>query len=334
MKLTKISTKIKLIGASLIFLILSLIAITIYLNENNTKDALIVNIAGKERMLSQKIAKNIFYLQYSKDIDFVELDSATEEFKYNLDTLKFGNKLMGISPVPTNDIARQLSDITLLWRCFYRNVQEFKKTLLKREDNEQTEDDLELRVSNIYNTNNELLEEIDNLVTMYTLHTEQKTDFIQKFQYGGAFVLFLLITYSLVHLKIIEAHVKEFMEYSKKLTKVDKNDKIELINIQAESEIVEVSDNMNCFINKINDAMDYSNEAIEQSRRASTALEDITDEFDDILNDIANSAEISKQLNISEDIVIESTEELINSTKKLQHLKNKLDTLLTQCKPV
>jgi len=334
MKQTKISTKIKLIGASLIFLILSVIAITIYLNENNTKDALIVNIAGKERMLSQKIAKNIFYLQYSKEVDFIELDKATEEFKYNLDTLKFGNELIGITAVSTRDIAMQLSHITLLWKCFYRNAEEFKKTLLKREDSEQIEDDLDLRVSNIYNTNNELLEEIDKLVTMYTVHTENKTEYIQKFQYGGALVLFLLLAYSLIHLKIIESHVKEFMDYSKKLTTLDKNNKIELINIQAESEIVEVSDNMNCFISKINDAMDYSNEAIAQSKRASTALEDITDEFDNILKDIANSSEISKQLDISEDIVIESTEELINSTKKLQHLKEKLDNLLTQCKPV
>ena len=334
MKQTKISTKIKLIGSSLIFLILSVIAITIYLNENNAKDALIVNIAGKERMLSQKIAKNVFYLQYSKDLDFVELDNAAEEFKYNLNTLKFGNKLIGISAVPTSDMAMKLSSITLLWKCFYKNVEEFKKILLKRENTEQTEDDMYLVVNNIYNTNNELLEEIDSLVTMYTLHIEEKSRYIQKFQYGGAFVLFLLISYSLVHLKIIESHVKEFMEYSKKLTELPKNDKIELINIQAESEIVEVSDNMNCFINKINDAMDYSNEAIEQSRRASKALEDITDEFDDILNDISNSAEISKELDMSEDIVIESTEELINSTKKLQHLKNKLDTLITQCKPI
>ena len=49
---------------------------------------------------------------------------------------------------------------------------------------------------------------------------------------------------------------------------------------------------------------------------------------------MANSSDISKQLNISEDMVIESTEELINSTKKLQQLKDKLDTLLQQCKPI
>ncbi|HIP13526.1 MAG TPA: hypothetical protein EYG73_12535 [Arcobacter sp.] len=331
MKQTKISTKIKLIGASLAFLILLVIAITIYLNENNTKDSLIVNIAGKERMLSQKIAKNIFYLYHNENLNFVELDNAVEEFIYNINSLKDGNKLRGIQPAPTDNIAQQISKILVLWNSFYKNVESFKNLLVQRSNNE---DHLKIIVDNIYNTNNILLQEVDSLVTMYTIHTEEKTDFIEKFQYGGAFVLFLLIVYSLLQLKVIEAHVKEFMDYSKKLTEVGSKDKVELINIQAESEIVEVSDNMNCFINKLNEAMDFSNEAIEQSKRASSSLEDITDEFDDILNDMAHSTDISKQLNMSEDIVIESTEELIQSTKKLQHLKDKLDTLLKQCKPL
>ena len=78
--------------------------------------------------------------------------------------------------------------------------------------------------------------------------------------------------------------------------------------------------------------MDYSAEAIEHSRNASLKLEEITDEFDKIIDDLNNSADISKQLNKSEDMVIESTEELINSTKKLQELKAELDKLILSCK--
>ena len=55
MKITnKISTKIKIIGSLLIILMLSTIATTIYLNQQTYKDALIINIAGKQRMLTQK----------------------------------------------------------------------------------------------------------------------------------------------------------------------------------------------------------------------------------------------------------------------------------------
>ena len=76
----KISTKIKIIGAFLLTLMLSTISITIYLNQQNIKDALIINIAGKQRMLTQNISKNIFYINYNSNKDFYELNSATQEF--------------------------------------------------------------------------------------------------------------------------------------------------------------------------------------------------------------------------------------------------------------
>ena len=92
----RISTKIKILGAGLIFTILSLIVLTIYLNQKNTKDSLIINIAGKERMLTQKISKNIFYLYNQRELDFNELDNAVEEFIHILDSLKNGDELRGI----------------------------------------------------------------------------------------------------------------------------------------------------------------------------------------------------------------------------------------------
>ncbi len=329
MKLTKISTKIKIIGALLIVVMISLIAITIYLNHNNIKDALIINIAGKERMLTQKISKNVFYLYHNDKIDFSELDYAVEEFIYNINSLKDGNKLRGISAAPTDQIAQQISKVLILWNSFNKNIQHFKEYLIQRDTKEKQLDSI---VNAIYNTNNILLTEVDNLVTLYTNHTEEKTTFIKKFQYGGAILLFLLILYSLFQLKIIESHANEFLKYSKKLAQFSDPTKLEPLQIEAESEIVEVSNSLNCFIDKVNSAMEFSNIAIEQSVRASNTLEEISEEFDNIICDLATSSDISQQLNQSEDIVIESTEELINSTKKLQHLKEKLDNLISQCK--
>ena len=62
MKKSNISTKIKIIGILFALLMTSIIATTIYLNNKNEKDAMIINIAGKQRMLTQNISKNIFYL--------------------------------------------------------------------------------------------------------------------------------------------------------------------------------------------------------------------------------------------------------------------------------
>lgn len=329
-KTTKISTKIKSIGALLLVLMLSVISVTIYLNQKNVKNALIINIAGKERMLTQKISKSIFYLYHSNELDFSELDQASAEFIHNLDSLKSGNALRGIEAVPTDVIAQQIAKVELLWGSFYENAKQFKTLLISRSENEPL---LQSKVKAIYSTNNVLLQEVDTLVSMYTLYMEEKTNTIKQFQYGAAGALLLLMIFALYELKTIQSHADEFLEYSKKLASMSDEDVVlEKMKIEAEGEIVEVNNTLNCFIDKVNSALHYSTQAIEQSKNASAKLEEITDEFDSIISQIHDSASVSKQLYRSEDMVIESTEDLINSAKKLQNLKDELDKLIQSCK--
>lgn len=329
MKENTITNKIKLIGIFFIILMTSIIVTTIYLNEKNKKDALLINIVGKQRMLTQKISKNIFYL-YQNNESNRELDEATIEFIYNLNSLKNGNTLIGIFKAPTNDIINQILKVEALWNEFYKNTNDFKKNLNKR--NSSNELLLETIVHSIYNTNNVLLNEVDVLVSMYTFHTEEKTNTIRYIQYLFALIILILISYSFSQLKTMESNAKKFFEFSKQVTQNTDDKPLEPIQIEAEQEIVEATDTINCFINKINSAMVYSANAIEQSRNASIKLEEITDEFDIVIKELTNSTEISKLLDKSEGIAIQTQEELINSTKKLQELKKELDILLHSCK--
>jgi hypothetical protein len=326
----RISTKIKIIGALLIFLMACVIGTTIYLNQQNTKDALIINIAGKQRMLTQKIAKNIFYIYYNSSNDFYELNSAANEFIEGFNTLRHGNQEKEILAVPTYKIATQLIEVNKLWDNFYEDVQNFK--LIINSGTNQKEE-LQKIVSSIYKQNTILLDNVDKLVTMYTNHSEGKTNFIKTFQYTSGFILILIFLYSLIQLKSIESHVDSFMQYSKML--VNNEDISTLIPLkleaESESEIVEVSDTINCFIKKINSAMEHSSEALLQSEKASSKLEELTDEFDTILDELKDKSLATRHLNNSEDIVIESTEGLINSTKKLTNLKKELDKLIKSC---
>ncbi|MDD5400293.1 MAG: type IV pili methyl-accepting chemotaxis transducer N-terminal domain-containing protein [Sulfurimonas sp.] len=329
-KSNKISTKIKLIGALLIFLMASVIATTIYLNQQNIKDALLINIAGKQRMLTQKIVKNIFYTHYNSLKDFHELDEACNEFIDGLNTLRHGNQGKGILVVPTYEISNKLLEVGELWGNFYKDVEEFKK--LSNSNDEKTKE-LEKIIASIYKNNTVLLNNVDKLVTMYTNYSEDKTNFIKSFQYSSGAILFILFIYSLLQLKSIESHVDSFMQYSKMLVNNEDISNLVPLKVEAESEseIVEVSDTINCFIKKINSAVDYSNEALLQSQKASSKLEELTDEFDTILDELKDKSLAFKHLNNSEDMVIESTEELMNSTKKLSNLKKELDKLIKSC---
>ena len=330
MKENTISNKIKSIGIFFIILMISIIISTIYLNEKNKKDSLVINIAGKQRMLTQKIAKNIFYLYHNNESQN-ELDEATIEFIYNLNSLKNGNDLIGVFSAPNDEIANQISKVEILWNNFYSNISKFKEITIKRDLS--NEDLLKNTVHSIYKTNNTLLNEVDILVSMYTVYNEKKTDYIRSIQYSFTIIILLLIIYSFSQLKAMEANVKKFFEYSKKLAENSDNQILEPIKIEAEKEIEEATDTINCFINKINSAMTYSTNAVEQSKNASIKLEEINDEFNTIIHELNNSAEVSRQNDKSEGIVIQTQEDLIKTTKKLQDLKNELDKLLNSCKP-
>ena len=129
----------------------------------------------------------------------------------------------------------------------------------------------------------------------------------------------------------MEEYAKIFLSESKKVIEGNIDEPLNPIKIDAENEIVEATNTLNCFIQKINSAMNYSANAIEQSKNASQKLEELSEEFDLIIDGLKNSADISKQLNKSEDIVIQSQEDLVNSTKRLQELKNELDKILNAC---
>ena len=324
MKKSNISTKIKVIGILFALLMTSIIATTIYLNNKNEKDAMIINIAGKQRMLTQNISKNIFYLYSNPKSSQNELDTSIEEFIYNLESLKGGNSLGKLKESPNIQIDRQMLQIEYLWSIFYQNIVKFKE-LIQNNSNKQ---ELQNIVNIIYETNPELLYEVDALVSLHTINSEQKIRFLKNSQYFFAILILFLIIYSFLELKTMEKNALRFLEESKKVMEQNFEEPLKPIKIEAEGELIEASNIFNRFLNKINSAIIDSNSALEQSKNASYKLEEISNEFDEIINEIQNKSEISKQLNRSEDIAIQTQEQLLHSSKRLNELKNELEKII------
>ena len=324
MKKSNISTKIKIIGILFALLMTSIIATTIYLNNKNEKDAMIINIAGKQRMLTQNISKNIFYLYSNPKSSQNELDSSIEEFIYNLESLKGGNSLSKLKESPNIQIDRQMLQIEYLWSIFYQNIVKFKELI----HNNTNQKELQNIVNIIYETNPELLYEVDALVSLHTINSEQKIRFLKNSQYFFAILILFLIIYSFLELKTMEKNALRFLEESKKVMEQNFEEPLKPLKIEAEGELIEASNIFNRFLNKINSAIIDSNSALEQSKNASYKLEEISNEFDEIINELQNKSEISKQLNKSEDIAIQTQEQLLHSSKRLNELKNELEKII------
>ena len=324
MKKSNISTKIKVIGILFALLMTSIIATTIYLNNKNEKDAMIINIAGKQRMLTQNISKNIFYLYSNPKSSQNELDTSIEEFIYNLESLKGGNSLGKLKESPNMQIDRQMLQIEYLWSIFYQNIVKFKELI----HNNTNQKELQNIVNIIYETNPELLYEVDALVSLHTINSEQKIRFLKNSQYFFAILILFLIIYSFLELKTMEKNALRFLEESKKVMEQNFEEPLKPLKIEAEGELIEASNIFNRFLNKINSAIIDSNSALEQSKNASYKLEEISNEFDEIISELKNKSEISKQLNKSEDIAIQTQEQLLHSSKRLNELKNELEKII------
>lgn len=89
--MTKIVTRLIILGILTTFCVGVMILSVIFINQLGIQDGYIINIAGKERMLTQKITKEIFLINSQNSQDYTALNLALEEFENNLNTLRFGN---------------------------------------------------------------------------------------------------------------------------------------------------------------------------------------------------------------------------------------------------
>jgi hypothetical protein len=75
-----------------------------------------VNVAGRQRMLSQKAAKELCFIYHGlSDADRAALAATTELFETSLQDLLFGNAALGIMTPPTEEIMVQYDMVFQLW---------------------------------------------------------------------------------------------------------------------------------------------------------------------------------------------------------------------------
>ena len=126
-KPTAISAKMRLAGGLLSFVIIFIISLTVMMNQMSKKDSYIINIAGKQRMLSQKISKETFFIVHRHTNDFRELNTAVNLFENSLNDLLYGNDTKGIYAPQNERIKSKLEEVMALWLPFRSEVEALKK---------------------------------------------------------------------------------------------------------------------------------------------------------------------------------------------------------------
>ena len=79
-----------------------------------------VNLSGRQRMLTQKMSKEFYLITYGHEVEKNQqsLKNTMRLFESTLESLVKGNKNLGLSPAPNENILAQLKEVDTKWKAF------------------------------------------------------------------------------------------------------------------------------------------------------------------------------------------------------------------------
>ncbi|WP_341366789.1 type IV pili methyl-accepting chemotaxis transducer N-terminal domain-containing protein [Yoonia sp. BS5-3] len=133
--------------------------------EMTQADALLINIAGRQQMLTQKMSKDAceIWTGYHADIGREDLEATMVIFENSLHALRYGMPEAGVVAAPTPEIEADLDSILERWGVIRTNLD----LLLAGEELDMAQK------YEIFHDFNEELKEIDHLVNDYRAYVER-----------------------------------------------------------------------------------------------------------------------------------------------------------------
>ncbi len=201
------------IGA--VFLTLGIIFVvlqvyTYYTIEGNTKDGTVINLAGKQRMLTQKMTKEALGVIAGR-VQVKELKQTAELFDRTLKGLMYGDDGLGLPPCENEEILNQLKKVQSLWNDFYMRI----KVIAREPQNEEA-------VKYLISHNIALLKEMNKAVKMFENNTKAKLESLKYVAIViGALTVLTIIFILLMSKKKIIDPIEKLVDVTKRIARGD-----------------------------------------------------------------------------------------------------------------
>lgn len=324
----KITSRIKIISFILSLLLVSLIAVTAYLNEQSKHDGYVVHIIGKERMLTQKMAKEIFLNLHREQSDFRPFQEAKLEFTANLRALQSGTQDGKIAPPPNSEIASELEKIGHQSDQFLTQAETIKVKI----ELQAIPDAKEL--DELYRNNNVLLENIDHTVQAYTKASEEKIERLQWIQYAAALMTLVAVVGSILLSRKIDEEFDQFLSNAKEVAQI-RCDEIGIETVRSDgvqNELVQAETDMKTFLIHVEKVLHKAQSALVESQNTLEQIEDAAKTMEQQLSHTAlsenNKAEISDYIDMSENLTINSLEKIATTQQMLDKFHTMLEKIV------
>ncbi len=310
-----------------------------FLDENNTKMLILsdnivkamvesqvpsnlIDDSGRQRMLTQRMAYLMMHHLY------IWNDKSYRDFKesYNLYNTIITNFYQNSTYKRTPKLAKSIQEAYEFWQIYSQHID---KVL-----NLQEHIVRDLKQITIQNT--AILDEIDWTVNLYSDTSIHLRTYLEKFQYTAAFIMLLLALYSVDNLLRIKTHLKHFLNKMQLLASGKlKNNLAETIQLEGESELSQASQNLSHFLQQIESTKKTSKQAIDLSELINEEITNISEEIRHKLAFAKISEErrksIENSISLSEDIAIQSSEQLIITARLLDKLHRILEEMEDCC---
>ena len=236
----------KLTGAICIITLIStlLVLFTVVTLKNQKNDSTVINIAGRQRMLSQKMSKEAMTIK--ADLSVAKCRASLKEthdlFDTSLKGLINGNNNMHLPPTQNPEILSQMHKVESLWKNFSSQVQILT-------DPNSNIDQVDQAIYKILGGNVPLLKEMNKAVGMYAAQSQKKVVRLTRSLYtGGAIVIVItFLVWVLINRKI----VRPLRAVVQMVDGMNGGDLDHRLNMSQRDEIGQLAENMDQFADRL-----------------------------------------------------------------------------------
>ncbi|SHJ64197.1 methyl-accepting chemotaxis protein [Malonomonas rubra DSM 5091] len=197
--------------AVITFVTLALVFTSVFVLNGQKDDSTVVNIAGRQRMLSQKMSKEALSiaagLEVSSNRD--SLKQTADLFASSLNSLINGDEKLNLPPTQNPQILSQMRQVEVLWDNFSPHIDTFVNPA-------STEAARSVAAEYILQNNVPLLKEMNSAVGMYEKHSRGKVGTLKTVLYAGGLIALIvtLLCWLAINRKVVRP-VRDVVEMVK-----------------------------------------------------------------------------------------------------------------------
>ncbi len=334
-----IKQKLPLILFGLALIIMIMFIMTYSVTNSQKDDGLVVNLAGRQRMLSQKMTKELLDFQIQKNKEGVadeemqdQVRQTMEVFDITLNALKnSGDAPLSLDleeteyrfcPKAEEPAYGQLEIVEKLWQDFYMKVD------LVLDDSSNSEANIEWIIEN----NILLLKEMNKAVGMMQLQSEGRVSALLTYQFLGLLLGVVLSSVAIFVILGILKRLDSVREFAKELgegnlaatVKFESNDELGIISHELDEMVGrlrilfgEIKENSNVLKSSSTDLTSVAQNLVTDAnilKEKATSVATASEEMSVNMRTVSDSA---KESSINIDIISNSTSEMKSTIKEI-----------------